>query len=531
MAQKESFKMGHRGPDERGVYTAPVHQRTLCHERLSINDLTTGRQPLKGCSGAHLIHNGEIYNHHQLWDGLKSTHTHCSESDSEIILHLWEEMGEQCVSLLDGVFAFILLDGAKVFVARDPIGVKPLYYGIDEDGDLWFASETKSLVGPCEKIEEFPPGHYYTLESGFVKYYTPKWKEAPEDIPSAGADKIRASLEASVRKRLMSDVPLGVLLSGGLDSSLVSSIVAREMKGSEAKVKSFSVGVSKDAHDMVAARKVADFIGTEHHDVVFSVEQGIEHIKETILKIETYDVTTIRCSIPMLIMSKYIKDQGVKVVLSGEGADEIFGGYLYFNEAPCPAEFPKECVRRIDFLHKSDVLRADRATMGAGVEARVPFLDLDFLKDSMEVDPRLKESKFGSRIEKYVLRKAFDTPQSPYLPDSILWRQKEQFQDGVGYSWVDGLKEYCEQAITDGEFKRRHLFYPHNTPRTKEAFLYRKIFEELFDHHEATKLTQKWIPKWQEHDEDPSGRASKYHKKSHHTQEEESEEEIEVLAI
>ena len=262
---------------------------------------------------------------------------------------------------------------------------------------------------------------------------------------------------------------------------------------------------------MIAAKEVAAFIGSEHHNVIFTIEEGIKLLAETIWKTETYDVTTIRCSIPMLIMSKYIRDQGIKVVLSGEGSDEIFGGYLYFNECPSKEEFHQECVRRIKGLYKSDVQRADRATMGAGVEARVPFLDKDFLEVAMAVAPALKESKKGTVLEKTVLRRAFDDHQEPWLPKRILWRKKEQFQDGVGYSWVDGLKAYCESAVSDKEFATRFDLFKHNTPTTKEAFLYRKIHADLFPHPQADKLTDKWIPKWQEHNLDPSGRSSKYH--------------------
>jgi len=319
----------------------------------------------------------------------------------------------------------------------------------------------------------------------------------------------------------MSDVPLGVLLSGGLDSSLVASIVAREMKLKGKTVSSFSVGLSGESPDLVKAKKVAEFIGTDHHEIVFTPDQGIELLKELIYKLESYDVTTIRASTPMYIMSKYIRKQGVKVVLSGEGADEIFGGYLYFKNAPSKEEFHHECVRRIKRLNSADVLRADRSTMGAGIEARVPFLDLDFLKAAMKLNPAYKVMD-GGRIEKYILRQAFADPNNPYLPDEVLWRQKEQFSDGVGYSWVDTLKDHAEAQVSDHEFSKAAEMYPFNTPNTKEAFFYRSIYEEFYDKAEASKLVKKWIPKWQD-DKDPSGRASTHHDQTYY---EDGEEEF-----
>lgn len=509
--------LAHRGPDDIGVVSDPKGRWTLGHTRLSIIDVTGGHQPLQGCEDNWLVCNGEIYNYRPLAQKLSANHTWRTQSDSEVILHSIEQWGiDETLRSLDGDFAFVYVKGSQVVAGRDPIGVKPLFYGKDSRGGLWMASEVKSLQDYCEEIHEFPPGHYFTLEEGFVPYYDPTYYIHPEIIPSESGDKIRQSFETSVIKRLMSDVPVGVFLSGGLDSSLVAAIAAREMKKKGSTIKSFSVGVSPDAYDMVAAREVASFIGTEHHQVLFTVEEGVKLISETIWKTETYDVTTIRCSIPMLIMSKYVRAQGVKVVLSGEGSDEIFGGYLYFNEAPNKEEFHAECVRRIKGLYKSDVQRADRATMGAGVEARVPFLDKDFLEVAMNVDPVLKESRKGNVLEKTVLRNAFESSTDPLLPHHILWRKKEQFQDGVGYGWVDGLKAYCEGAVTDLEFAKRKLYFPHNTPQTKEAFLYRKIHASLFPHPHAQLLTERWIPKWQEHDLDPSGRASKYHPLSKH---------------
>lgn len=514
MALKASKKLTHRGPDESGhVVTSSGH--ILCHERLSIVDLKTGKQPIKSEDESYLIHNGEIYNHKELRATLSKEYERQGLSDSEIILHGYLDMGPSIVSKLDGVFAFIISHKDKVLVARDPIGVKPLFFGEDDQGALWFASEAKSLEDICEIVESFPVGHYYTKEEGFVRYFKPSWWTG--DIkPSRDASKVRELLTKACTKRLMSDVPVGVLLSGGLDSSLVSSIVARELKKEGRTVKSFSIGLNKDSKDLVKAREVAEFLGTEHHEITYTVEEGISYMRKLIEKVETYDVTTIRASTPMLIMTEYIRKQGVKVVLSGEGADEMFGGYLYFGNAPTSDEFHDETVRRVKRLHTSDVQRADRSTMGAGVEARVPFLDLEFLDEVMNLDPELKVIKKGEKMEKHVLRKAFDTPDDPYLPDSILWRQKEQFSDGVGYSWVDGLKEFAEEVISDIEFARRESLFPHNTPLTKEAFLYRKIYASIFKNKSMVKLVKRWIPRWQDYDIDPSGRANAAHTQTYH---------------
>lgn len=513
-AIERSKRLTHRGPDESG-HVVTDGGVILCHERLSIVDLHSGKQPIEGTDGAFLVHNGEIYNHEELRSELKEEHTRRTKSDSEIILHGYEEWGTEIVHKLDGVFAFVIADGDKVFVGRDPIGIKPLFYGKDTEGAMWFASESKSLQDVCETIEAFPPGHYYTEEEGFVRFFKPDWWTG-KSKPTRGPEKIRELLTDACKKRLMSDVPVGVLLSGGLDSSLVSSIVAREMKKQGKTIKSFSIGLNKDSKDLAKAREVAEFLGTEHHEITYSVEEGIKLLEELIEKVETYDVTTVRASTPMYIMTKYIREQGVKVVLSGEGADEMFGGYLYFGHAPSSEEFHDEAVRRVKRLHTSDVQRADRSTMGAGVEARVPFLDLKFLEEVMSLDPELKMIKHGKRMEKHVLRRAFDTPEEPYLPESILWRQKEQFSDGVGYSWVDGLKDYAEIVVSDIEFAKREEKYPYNTPLTKEAYLYRKIFESKFPHKSSEKLVKRWIPRWQEYDIDPSGRANAAHTSTYH---------------
>ncbi|MFT6069176.1 MAG: asparagine synthase (glutamine-hydrolyzing) [Bacteriovoracaceae bacterium] len=513
-ALRASKKISHRGPDESG-HIVSSSGAILCHERLSIVDLKTGKQPIKSEDESYLVHNGEIYNHKELRASLSREYKRQGHSDSEVILHGYLDKGVSIVKELDGVFAFIISHKDKILVARDPIGVKPLFFGADQEGALWFASEAKSLEDICETVESFPVGHYYTKEEGFVRYYAPKWWTG-EEKPTKDASKIRELLTKACTKRLMSDVPVGVLLSGGLDSSLVSSIVARELKKQGRTVKSFSIGLNKDSKDLVKAREVADFLGTEHHEITYTVEEGIAYMKELIEKVETYDVTTIRASTPMYIMTKYIREQGVKVVLSGEGADEMFGGYLYFGNAPTSSEFHEESVRRVKRLHTSDVQRADRSTMGAGVEARVPFLDLEFLDEVMSLDPELKVIRPGEKMEKHVLRKAFDTPDDPYLPDTILWRQKEQFSDGVGYSWVDSLKEFAEECVSDIEFAKREKLFPHNTPLTKEAFLYRKIYASIFKNKSMVKLVKRWIPRWQDYDIDPSGRANAAHSQTYH---------------
>ncbi|MCB9232712.1 MAG: asparagine synthase B [Bacteroidia bacterium] len=510
----ESFsqKMAHRGPDERGVKVLE-DGTILCHERLSIIDLHTGKQPIQGCKNAWVIHNGEIYNHRQLREGILAGCTFHTESDSEVIVHLYEKFGTEFLHHLDGVFAFVVADGQTIIAGRDPLGVKPLYYGVDSSGTWYFASEMKALTEQCEKVEAFPPGHYYTPETGFVRYYQPAWFEAKVAQQGVDYEALRLGLEASVEKRLMSDVPIGVFLSGGLDSSLVASIMARKMKARGQELHSFSIGLTKDSPDLKAAREVAQFIGSIHHEVTFSVEEGLALIDKLVWHLESYDVTTIRASTPMYLLSEYIVKQGIKVVLSGEGADEMFGGYLYFGLAPSPFEFQLEAIRRVQLLSTADLLRADKSTMAHGLEARVPFLDKQFLDLVMHIRPEDKQPAHAEgRMEKYILRKAFDTPEQPYLPDHILWRQKEQFSDGVGYSWVDSLVAHAEATISDGAFAEAALKFPYNTPSTKEAFMGREIFEKHFPHEGAIQSVKKWIPKWQQ-SKDPSGRASDFHAK------------------
>jgi asparagine synthase (glutamine-hydrolysing) len=505
-----SARMKHRGPDENGIYVAP-NGFTLSHERLSIIDLKTGRQPIQGTSSAWVVHNGEIYNHEKLHKELLSDYTFRTTCDSEVIVHLFEKLGYDFCNLLDGDFAFVVIDGDKFMVARDPIGVKPLYWGKDSEGNLYFSSEMKPIVDQCEWTEAFPPGHYYSGETGMVKYYNPDYQDYTKCTKEADLKKLRDSLTEATRKRLMSDVPLGVLLSGGLDSSLISSITARMVRGFGQELHSFSVGLNPDVPDMKAARKVAEFIGTIHHEVCFSLEEGLDILDKLIWHIESYDVTTVRASTPMYFLSKAISEMGIKVVLSGEGADEVFGGYLYFHNAPSAEEFQKETIRRVGLLSTADCLRADKSTMAHGIEARVPFLDRHFLDDAMSMNPEAKQpNRLTGKPEKYILRAAFDDKDDPYLPNEILWRQKEQFSDGVGYSWIDGLIAHCESQVSDEEFAQAEALYPINTPTTKEAFYFRKIFHKHYPQESAAKSVLKWIPKWQKNT-DPSGRAADVH--------------------
>jgi asparagine synthase (glutamine-hydrolysing) len=509
LARELSKRMAHRGPDESDLHITPGGH-ILCHERLSIIDLHSGKQPIQGCDSAWMVHNGEIYNHQELRDGLLKEHTFRSKSDSEVIVHLYEKFEYNFLHLLDGDFAFVVVDGDDFIAGRDPLGVKPLYYGMDDRGRMYFASEMKPIADQCLTFSTFPPGHYYTPETGFVKYYKPVYEDYTKATNELDLVALRKSLTEATRKRLMSDVPIGVLLSGGLDSSLTSSIAARLLKEQGKELHSFSIGLDADAPDAKAARKVAKFLGTKHHEVHFTIEQGIEILDKLIWHLETYDVTSIRASTPMFFLSKAITDLGIKVVLSGEGADEIFGGYLYFRNAPSTEDFQKETIERVQKLFTADLLRADKSTMAHGLEARVPFLDKAFLDVAMRIKGEEKQPKTYDGKEKYILRKAFDTPDNPYLPDEVLWRQKEQFSDGVGYNWIDQLIEYCASKVTDVELEHASNLFAYNTPTTKEAYFYRTIFHKYYPQLSAAQTVRKWIPKWQEN-QDPSGRANAAH--------------------
>jgi asparagine synthase (glutamine-hydrolysing) len=502
-----SKRMSHRGPNESDMKVTS-HGHILSHERLSIIDLHSGKQPIRGTHNAWMVHNGEIYNHRELRDGLLRNHSFRTKSDSEVIVHLYEEFGYDFLHLLDGDFAFVVIDGDDFIAGRDPVGVKPLYYGLDERGRVYFASEMKALADQCKTFATFPPGHYYTPATGFVKYYRPVYEKVSNAVNEADLLLIRKTLTESTAKRLMSDVPIGVLLSGGLDSSLTSSIASRLLKGKT--LHSFSIGLDPNAPDVVAARSVAAFLGTNHHEVYFTVEGGIQILEKLIWHLETYDVTSVRASTPMYFLSRAIADTGVRVVLSGEGADEIFGGYLYFRNAPSAEDFGKEAIERVQKLFTADLLRADKSTMAHGIETRVPFLDREFLDVAMLIDPQQRQPGTYDGMEKYILRKAFDTPEDPFLPPEVLWRQKEQFSDGVGYNWIEQLIAFCSERISDEVFATAAERFPYNTPATKEAYFYRDIFHKHFPQTAAAQTVRKWIPKWQEN-KDPSGRANAAH--------------------
>jgi asparagine synthase (glutamine-hydrolysing) len=483
-ALEQSRRQRHRGPDWSGVYAG--EGAILVHERLAIVDPASGAQPLRSRDGAlALAVNGEIYNHREL--RARSAYDFTTGSDCEVINALYREHGADFVDRLNGIFAFALWDAERerCLIARDPLGVCPLYWGHDAQGRLHVASEMKALVGVCADVAAFPPGHYYDSHGQLTRYYQRPWRDYGWTMgraPEAGA--LRTAFEQAVHRQLMTDVPYGVLLSGGLDSSLVAACAAKFARErvedddrSEAwwpRLHSFAIGL-EGSPDLAAAQVAADALGTVHHGFVYTFEEGLDALPEVIRHIETYDVTTIRASTPMFLLARRIKAMGVKMVLSGEGSDEIFGGYLYFHKAPSAREFHEETVRKLDALHSYDCLRANKAMMAWGVEARVPFLDLEFLDAAMSLDAEYKMAGRG-RIEKAVLREAF----AGALPDAILWRQKEQFSDGVGYGWIDGLKAYAEEAVSDREFAAAASRFPYNPPATKEAYLYRRIFESHF---------------------------------------------------
>jgi asparagine synthase (glutamine-hydrolysing) len=477
----------HRGPDWSGVYSND--NAILVHERLSIVDTEHGAQPLYNKNKTNILAvNGEIYNHKTLASKLNVDYEFQTASDCEVILPLYEEFGVNFIDKLQGMFAFILYNETDntYLVARDHIGIIPLYNGFDSEGNFYVASEMKALMPLCKTVSEFPPGHMLDSRVGKIEpYYKRNWQQysAIKDNTTSKT-KIREALEESVKSHLMTDVPYGVLLSGGLDSSLISAITQKfaarrieENDLSEAwwpKVHSFACGL-EGSPDLVAAKTVADSIGTIHHSVIFTEQEGIDALKEVIYHLETYDVTTIRASTPMYLMARKIKAMGIKMVLSGEGADEIFGGYLYFHKAPDAQAFHEELNRKLDRLHKFDCLRANKSMSAWGIEARVPFLDKNFMDVAMRINPEDKMCGNG-KMEKAILRASFEG----YLPEEILWRQKEQFSDGVGYSWIDGLKAFVESQVTDQQLESAAHRFPINTPDSKEGYYYRCIFEEKY---------------------------------------------------
>ncbi|EKT4489152.1 asparagine synthase B [Shewanella algae] len=486
-ALEMSKLMRHRGPDWSGIHTTP--RAILAHERLAIVDIEHGAQPLLSEDGQLVLAvNGEIYNHKELKAELGDKYSYQTNSDCEVILALYQEYGCDFLDKLNGIFAFVLYDKAKdcYLIGRDHMGIIPLYTGRDTSGNFYVASEMKALVPVCKTVEVFSPGHYlFSEDDAPVQYYQRDWRDYEAVAQnSASSEELREALEAAVKRQLMSDVPYGVLLSGGLDSSVISAITQtfakRRIEDNDAsdawwpQLHSFAVGL-KGAPDLAAAQKVADAIGTIHHELHFTFQEGLDAIKEVIYHLETYDVTTIRAATPMYLMARKIKAMGIKMVLSGEGADELFGGYLYFHKAPNARAFHEELVRKLDKLHLYDCLRANKAMAAWGLEARVPFLDKEFMDVAMRLNPEAKMSRDG-RIEKHILREAFEHK----LPAEVAWRQKEQFSDGVGYSWIDGLKEHAAAQVEDKELANARFRFPHNTPETKEAYFYRCFFEEHF---------------------------------------------------
>ncbi len=484
---KMSRKIRHRGPDWSGIFC--TDKAILSHERLSIVDPESGKQPLFSPDGnVVLAVNGEIYNHRQIREKYKDSYHFKTGSDCEVILALYQDKGPDFIDELVGMFAFVLYDQAKDFymVARDHIGIIPLYMGIDNYGQRYFASELKALEGICRTIEPFQPGYVFDSETKSMKrWYNRDWQsyDNVKDNDANPTD-VRNAIEKSVKAHLMSDVPYGVLLSGGLDSSIISAIAAKyaqtriESDGTQAaywpRLHSFAIGL-KGAPDLIAARKVAEHIGSVHHEINYTVQEGLDAIRDVIYYLETYDITTVRASTPMYLLARVIKSIGIKMVLSGEGADEIFGGYLYFHKAPSAQAFHEETLRKLSKLHLYDCLRANKAMSAWGVECRVPFLDKEFLDVAMRLNPEAKMSRNG-KIEKWILRKACED----LLPESIAWRQKEQFSDGVGYSWIDSLKEYTANAVSDEMMENAAKRFPVNPPRNKEEYYYRSIFEEHF---------------------------------------------------
>lgn len=528
-ALEMSKRMRHRGPDWSGIYAD--NNAIIAHERLAIVDMNNGAQPLLNAEKNNVLAvNGEIYNHKAIRKQYQDKYPFQTESDCEVILALYQEKGEAFLDELNGIFAFVLYDATdnSYLIGRDHMGIIPLYIGWDKDGNFYVASELKALTPVCNRVETFPPGHYLSSKDGEIKrYYQRDWQsfEAVESNQSSVTE-LRDALDAAVKRQLMSDVPYGVLLSGGLDSSVISALAQRHAERriedddqSQAwwpRLHSFAVGL-KGSPDLLAAQDVAKHIGTVHHEIHFTVQEGLDAVRDVIYHLETYDVTTIRASTPMYLMARKIKAMGIKMVLSGEGSDELFGGYLYFHKAPNAREFHEETLRKLDKLYLFDCLRANKAMAAWGVEARVPFLDKEFMDVAMRLNPQDKMCGNG-KIEKHIVREAF----ADLLPEKVAWRQKEQFSDGVGYSWIDSLKEVTAAEVSDHQLKTAQYRFPVNTPDTKEAYYYRQIFEEHFGNLDSvvttvphgksvacsTPAALAWDASFQ-NNADPSGRAAK----------------------
>ena len=525
---KMAQKIRHRGPDWSGIYVGG--SAILAHERLSIVDPESGKQPLFSPDRKQVLAvNGEIYNHREIRTRYAGQYHFQTGSDCEVILALYKEKGIHFLEELNGIFAFVLYDEEKdeFLIARDPIGVIPLYIGKDKEGRIYLGSELKALEGFCDKYEPFLPGHYfYSKEGKMNRWYTRNWVEYNAvKANDAKVNDVKKALEEAVQRQLMSDVPYGVLLSGGLDSSVISAIAKKyaakriETDGASdawwPQLHSFAVGL-KGAPDLIKAREVAEYIGTVHHEINYTIQEGLDAIRDVIYFIETYDVTTVRASTPMYLLARVIKSMGIKMVLSGEGADEVFGGYLYFHKAPTPQAFHEETVRKLNKLHLYDCLRANKSLAAWGVEGRVPFLDKEFLDIAMRLNPKAKMCP-EKEIEKRIVREAFED----MLPPSVAWRQKEQFSDGVGYSWIDTLKEVTAAAVSDEQMEHVAERFPINTPMNKEEYYYRSIFEEHFPSESAVRSVPSvpsvacstaealaWDVAFQ-HLNDPSGRAVK----------------------
>ncbi|MBP7965663.1 MAG: asparagine synthase B [Paludibacteraceae bacterium] len=489
-----SKKIRHRGPDWSGIFSND--KAILAHERLAIVDPESGRQPLYSKDGKLVLAvNGEIYNHQEIRKRLANDYEFQTKSDCEVILALYREKGTDFLDDLNGIFAFALYDIEQdiFLIGRDHIGIIPLYQGWDEYGTYYVASELKALEGQCTTIEEFLPGQYFfSPDKKPTKWYTRDWMDydAVKDNTTS-IDDLRQALEDAVERQLMADVPYGVLLSGGLDSSIISAVAKKfaamriESGNTEAawwpQLHSFAIGLV-GSPDLAASRKVADHIGTIHHEITFTIQEGLDAVRDVIYHLETYDVTTIRASTPMYLLARFIKSMGVKMVLSGEGADEIFGGYLYFHKAPNAEEFHKETVRKVDKLHLYDCLRANKSLAAWGVEGRVPFLDKEFMDVAMRLNPKDKMAGNG-KMEKWILRKAFEN----HLPESVVWRQKEQFSDGVGYNWIDTLRELTSSNVNDEQMQQVNERFPVNPPMNKEEYYYRSIFEKHFPSSQAAR--------------------------------------------
>lgn len=527
-ALKISHKIRHRGPDWSGIYVGG--SAILCHERLSIVDPQSGGQPLYSPDRQQVLAvNGEIYNHREIRARYQGKYAFQTGSDCEVILALYRDKGVDFLEELNGIFAFALYDVERdeYLIARDHIGIIPLYIGKDNEGLLYVSSELKALEGICDEIEPFLPGHYYWSREGKMhRWYQRDWMDydAVKDNQTS-VEELHDALEAAVQRQLMCDVPYGVLLSGGLDSSVISAIAKKysamrvETDNKSAawwpQLHSFAVGL-KGAPDLAKAKEVAEHIGTVHHEINYTIQEGLDAIRDVIYYIETYDVTTVRASTPMYLLARVIKSMGIKMVLSGEGADEIFGGYLYFHKAPDAKAFHDETVRKLGKLHQYDCLRANKSLSAWGVEGRVPFLDKEFIDVAMRINPVDKMCP-GSTIEKRVVREAF----ADMLPESVAWRQKEQFSDGVGYSWIDTLKAITSEAVSDEQMLHAAERFPINTPLNKEEYYYRTIFEEHFPSESAalsvpqeasvacsTAIALEWDKAWKGQN-DPSGRAVK----------------------